>query len=598
MLARCAIVLSFLACQQCFAGDAENLVSALASRALETLGVATAQHPFLPPSTVWTLRKGLARLLSLSTLYNVSLPKKSAAVLRSSRRVAGKSRDASVSLELLSSSQLCRNPQDRACSYAQAELQKREVKHAEALVSKQLASPLRHALQSLIKQQQKQQQQSKPQAADGACSFAAELQLGALEGLQKHAALAIEAGAANSTYQGALEALHSLRLSAKTLRYALEGQAALPGSQTTSGLRSLQGSLGRVNDALTLATTLGRLARDGKGLMGSLQSALSALQREAERLTSARLAELRVQWLAPLPRYGHVTGAAQASNLTVLLGTLAAALLPKATSGPVGGCRPLAKSEEVLSGLLNAGAPGVEVERRWILSALPPALGQWWAIGAFTDDLPLGKVKVVEMTQGYISGSAIRERLRTSATCALPWNPTSVQDISRCAPWLPHINTSLPPSQSLSLGAAQRAHLHQCHCTKQLVRSVKSGHGLLRMEREEVLQGLERESLFRGLWALTQGRRLSKRRFVVPVVGEEGEMTWEVDLVISGPRAGLVILEVELTAWNVTIGEGGKLAAEVPPTPPFPRWLAPFVGAEVTDSLSSSQLAEGLAEEG
>jgi hypothetical protein len=246
------------------------------------------------------------------------------------------------------------------------------MKHAKALVSKHLASPLRHALQSLIKQQQ---QQSKPQAADGACS-SAELQLGALDSLQRHAALAIEAGAANSTYLGALEALHSLRLSAKTLRYALEGHAALPGSQT-SGLRSLQGSLGRVNDALTLATTLGRLARDGKGLMGSLQSALSALQREAERLTSARLAELRVQWLAPLPRYGHVTGAAQASNLTVLLGTLAAALLPKAPSGPVGGCRPLAKSEEVLSGLLNAGAPGVEVERRWILSALPPALGQW-----------------------------------------------------------------------------------------------------------------------------------------------------------------------------------------------------------------------------
>jgi CYTH domain-containing protein len=88
-------------------------------------------------------------------------------------------------------------------------------------------------------------------------------------------------------------------------------------------------------------------------------------------------------------------------------------------------------------------------------------------------------------------------------------------------------------------------------------RTVKTGRGVARVELEEEID----PALFDALWPLTQGRRLEKRRYLVP----EGEFTWEVDAFTDRP---LVLAEVELP----------NEALE----PAIPHWLRPFMLREVT----------------
>ena len=88
-------------------------------------------------------------------------------------------------------------------------------------------------------------------------------------------------------------------------------------------------------------------------------------------------------------------------------------------------------------------------------------------------------------------------------------------------------------------------------------RTVKLGQGLTRIELEEEAS----PDLFEKLWALTDGRRLRKRRYYVP----DGELRWEVDEFLDRE---LVLAEVELTD------------PALPVTPP--RWLASLIVREVT----------------
>ncbi|MBP7551660.1 MAG: CHAD domain-containing protein [Gemmatimonadaceae bacterium] len=89
-------------------------------------------------------------------------------------------------------------------------------------------------------------------------------------------------------------------------------------------------------------------------------------------------------------------------------------------------------------------------------------------------------------------------------------------------------------------------------------RTVKGGKGLARIEVEEQCT----RSLFAALWPLTQGRRVIKRRHLIP----NGERVWAIDVFTD--RA-LVLAEVELpsTETEVTV----------------PGWLAPYVVREVTE---------------
>jgi CHAD domain-containing protein/CYTH domain-containing protein len=100
---------------------------------------------------------------------------------------------------------------------------------------------------------------------------------------------------------------------------------------------------------------------------------------------------------------------------------------------------------------------------------------------------------------------------------------------------------------------------------EELVRTVKEGSGLTRLEVEEPVSA----DVFDQLWPLTEGRRLRKRRYRVP----DGDLTWEIDEFLDRE---LVLAEVELAGRPVDV--------EVP------AWLQPHVDREVTEDEAYSNL--------
>jgi CHAD domain-containing protein/CYTH domain-containing protein len=104
----------------------------------------------------------------------------------------------------------------------------------------------------------------------------------------------------------------------------------------------------------------------------------------------------------------------------------------------------------------------------------------------------------------------------------------------------------------------------------ELVRTIKAGTGLTRLELEEPVG----PDLFERLWPLTEGRRLHKQRYRIP----DGELTWEIDEFLDRE---LVLAEVELHGRPLDVG--------------LPPWLEPLVDREVTEdeSYSNYRLAVG-----
>lgn len=89
-------------------------------------------------------------------------------------------------------------------------------------------------------------------------------------------------------------------------------------------------------------------------------------------------------------------------------------------------------------------------------------------------------------------------------------------------------------------------------------RTVKLGSGVQRVEVEEETT----PEVFDVLWPLTEGRRVRKQRFRVPV----GDRVWEIDRFAD---RDLVLAEVELDAPDDPVS--------------LPAWLEPVVVREVTD---------------
>jgi CHAD domain-containing protein/CYTH domain-containing protein len=104
----------------------------------------------------------------------------------------------------------------------------------------------------------------------------------------------------------------------------------------------------------------------------------------------------------------------------------------------------------------------------------------------------------------------------------------------------------------------------------ELVRTLKAGTGLTRLELEEPVP----PALFERLWPLTEGRRVHKQRFRI----SDGELTWEIDRFLD---RDLVLAEVELN--------GRPLEVALPP------WLEPLVDREVTEdeAYTNYRLAVG-----
>ena len=150
----------------------------------------------------------------------------------------------------------------------------------------------------------------------------------------------------------------------------------------------------------------------------------------------------------------------------------------------------------------------IEIERKYLLSRLP-------AMPAPRD--------ILEIDQGYIPGRRLLERLRRQR----------------------HRDGTL-----------------------RYFRTVKIGSGLERTEIEDETDA----AIFEHLWALTEGRRLRKRRYLVP----DGDRTWEVD---EFTDRELFLAEIEIPARDTRIV--------------IPDWLAPALVRDVTDdgSYSNSKLA-------
>jgi CYTH domain-containing protein len=159
----------------------------------------------------------------------------------------------------------------------------------------------------------------------------------------------------------------------------------------------------------------------------------------------------------------------------------------------------VATMADAIAGLVGHGQ---EIERKFLLTGLPPLEG---AEGP------------VEIEQGYLPGERLIERLR----------------------------------RIRSDGGVE------------LVRTVKEGSGLTRLEVEEVVT----PEVFARFWPLTEGRRLRKRRYRVG----DGNLTWEIDEFLD---RDLVLAEVELPDPLADVR--------------IPGWLQPHMGREVTEEPAYS----------
>ena len=142
----------------------------------------------------------------------------------------------------------------------------------------------------------------------------------------------------------------------------------------------------------------------------------------------------------------------------------------------------------------------IEIERKWLLSALPPRVRE------LTPTL---------LRQGYLAGETLVERIRS----------------------ISHDGTT------------------------KWIRTVKLGRGIARIEVEEEATA----ALGAALFALTEGKRVEKRRYAV----SNGELLWEID---EFTDRDLVLAECELPSED----------AQVTP----PAWLAPYIVREVTGDSS------------
>ena len=88
--------------------------------------------------------------------------------------------------------------------------------------------------------------------------------------------------------------------------------------------------------------------------------------------------------------------------------------------------------------------------------------------------------------------------------------------------------------------------------------TIKSGLGLVRVERERTLNRAE----FEALWPATEGRRILKTRLRIDVKGQ----IWEID---DFSYRALVLAEAELPTVETAL--------------PIPEWLQPRIIREVTE---------------
>lgn len=253
------------------------------------------------------------------------------------------------------------------------------------------------------------------------------------------------------------EAIHTTRIAAKRLRYLLEPlkQETPEVSSLVKRMKDLQDVLGELHDMHVMAATVG-------------EATAEATDAEIDGLL----------WLTAMAR----------ADRDALFARFQGAWSGEALEAFVERVRVVADA--------IAKRDDVEIERKFLLSKVPPEALEW----------PFD-----EIDQGYIPGERLHERVRRVRT---------------------------PKGEKY-------------------FRTIKLGQGVTRTEIEEETS----ENIFRKLWPLTQGKRVSKRRYRISA----GTDVWELDVF---KRRKLVLCEIEMERED----------AEVKP----PEWLAACIVRDVT----------------
>jgi CHAD domain-containing protein/CYTH domain-containing protein len=279
---------------------------------------------------------------------------------------------------------------------------------------------------------------------------------------------------------------HQARIHAKRLRYILEPVAGMipGGEELLNELKTLQDTLGELHDAHVFSQEIGSAIGD-------------AAAEDARRLSEAVLAgESTQQALRRLRRRDPRPGLLEITTRLRQRSEQAFATLQDSGWLGDGAGGFFERLTHFAQHLVEAGREHTEIERKYLLRELPSAVV----------DVP-----ALEMTQGYLPGERLSERLR---------------------------HVSSPEGE----------HWY---------RTLKVGTGLRRIEIEEETS----REVFDGLWPLTEGRRLAKKRRRM----EQDGFTWEID---EFRDRELVLAEIELPTETTAV------------TPP--DWLRPYVVRDVT----------------
>ena len=179
------------------------------------------------------------------------------------------------------------------------------------------------------------------------------------------------------------------------------------------------------------------------------------------------------------------------------------------------------------------GAGDLEIERKWLLRALPERLS--------SDEDP--SWECWRLCQGYLPSPSAADLDRVAGSASDPG--TEREEIPRVG--------RLRSIEPLAPARGPVGHIH----------TLKLGSGLVRREIERAISA----EVFQEAWAGTEGRRLEKIRWRVP---EEG-VVWEIDR-FDAPAAvrGMVLVEAEAT------DEASARALQPP------GWIAELVEREVT----------------
>jgi len=168
------------------------------------------------------------------------------------------------------------------------------------------------------------------------------------------------------------------------------------------------------------------------------------------------------------------------------------------------------------------------------------------------------------------SGPSLAETIAVLRSLAESWRRGTAPPMEYERKWL---LSALPPRlRSLSPARLQQGYLPGEVLVERVrqvtegratrwFRTVKLGRGIARIEVEEETTA----ALGKALFALTEGRRVSKRRYAVT----EGALVWEID---EFTDRELCLAEVELPDATTTVE--------------LPGWLAQWVVREVTDESS------------